>query len=69
MLGAVSRNNAIAGGLDHCPQGMAGDFPRLRSYLSCGLYPDWAFLLTHWLFVRPMKNPFGWVHGRGRSKP
>ena len=44
MLGAVSRNNAIAGGLDHCPQGMAGDFPWLRSYLSCGLYPDCCLL-------------------------
>ena len=57
MLGAVSRNNAIAGGLDHCPQGMAGDFPRLCGYLSRSFYPDWAFLLTHWPFVRPMKKP------------
>jgi len=57
MLGAVSRNNAIAGGLDHSRRVWQVISPGLRGYLSRGLYPDWAFLLTHWPFVRPMKKP------------
>ena len=43
--------------------------PGSAATYSAASTPTVAFLLTHWLFVRPMKNPFGWVHGRGRSKP